>query len=170
MELWNSLSDPTATLSALEAASTSNPVVQSLAQAGHATSARQSSCPPDQAAFFANLSIYQDMARRLDTDPDFIMALSAHESGWLGSHAKEIHNLFGVTQGGGPNLRYESYQAAADYWVAHYAQYVQGARTMDEFVSGLRRLPYNTRDPDYDAKLRNAYSTLQRYRQACGIE
>ena len=29
----------------------------------------------------------------------------------------------------------------------------QGARTMGEFIAGLRRAQYNTRDPNYDAEL-----------------
>jgi flagellum-specific peptidoglycan hydrolase FlgJ len=39
------------------------------------------------------------MAQRLDTNADFIMALSAHESGWLGTHSQQLYNLFGVTHG-----------------------------------------------------------------------
>lgn len=51
-----------------------------------------------------------------------------------------------------------------------YGSYMQGTRTLDEFVSGLRRAHYNTADPIHDSKLRNTYSTLQGYRRACGIE
>jgi PPE-repeat protein len=54
--------------------------------------------------FFANLSIYQNMASTLETNADFLMALSSMESGWLDAHNQGLHNLFGVTHGGGNNL------------------------------------------------------------------
>lgn len=79
--------------------------------------------------------------------------------------------MFGVTHGGGRNLSYESYQAAADHWGAHFGEQVRGARTIDEFIARLRRAHYNTVDPNYDAKkLRDTYSALQRYRRACDNE
>jgi hypothetical protein len=49
--------------------------------------------------FFANLSIYQGMAKALNTNPDFLMALSSIENGWLDSHNQGLHNLFGVRHG-----------------------------------------------------------------------
>jgi hypothetical protein len=97
------------------------------------------------------------------------MALSAHESRWLDAHSRQLHNLFGVTLGGGPNLTWGSYQAAADYWIARFGQFVRGARTMEEFIAGLRSARYNTKDPNYDSELRRMLPTIQRLRSACGI-
>jgi len=72
---------------------------------------------PKMNPFFANLSIYQNMATTLETNADFLMALSSMESGWLDAHNQGVHNLFGVTHGGGNNLSFDTYQKAADYWV-----------------------------------------------------
>ncbi len=44
------------------------------------------------------------MAQTANTNVDFLMALSALESGWNGPHSQELHNLFGVTNAGGSNL------------------------------------------------------------------
>jgi hypothetical protein len=59
---------------------------------------------PKMNGFFANLAIYQSMATTLKTNPDFLMALSTMESGWLDPHNQGLRNLFGDTQGGGNNL------------------------------------------------------------------
>lgn len=67
--------------------------------------------------FVANLAVYQNMANTLNTNADFLMALSSMERGWLDPHNKGLHNLFGVTEAGGNNLSFPTYQAAAGYWV-----------------------------------------------------
>ena len=46
----------------------------------------------------------------------------------------------------------------------------QGARTLGEFIAGLRRAQYNTRDPNYDAELTRVLPSVQRFKRACGIE
>ena len=95
-------------------------------------------CLPKMPRFFENLSIYQDMAKNLDTDVDFLMALSSMESGWLDDHNQGLHNLFGVTKAGGNNLSFASYQKAAEYWIEHFGPHVKGTKTMDEFVEGIK--------------------------------
>ena len=57
MKAWNALSDPRATLAALDAASGANPVVRSLAEdRGNAAAQRteDATSPPDKATSFAN--------------------------------------------------------------------------------------------------------------------
>jgi hypothetical protein len=120
--------------------------------------------------FFANLAIYQDMAKRLDTNADFLMALSSIECGWLDDHNQGLHNLFGVTEAGGNNLSFASYQKAADYWIEHFGDYVQGTKTMDDFVAGIKKSGYNTVNPYYYTKLKAQLNTLLKYEKACGIQ
>jgi hypothetical protein len=103
------------------------------------------SCPADQQRFFTNISLYQWIADQARTDVNYIMALSAHESGWNGPHSQELHNLFGTTKAGGRNLSYPSYKAAANSWVNNYASWVRGASTINQFVDKLLNHvpPYN---------------------------
>jgi len=114
----------------------------------------------DKSRFFENIPIFEKMGQELNIDPDFLMALSSHESGWITDENAGLHNLFGLTRAGGMNLKFSSYQECADYWVAHYKSYVQGAATMNAFIKGLRKIPYNTEDPNYDHELELQYRTI----------
>ncbi|HQI21437.1 MAG TPA: hypothetical protein PLW55_18930, partial [Leptospiraceae bacterium] len=80
-------------------------------------------CMPKMEPFFENVEIYRSMAKQLQTDADFLMALSSMESGWLDPHNQKLCNLFGVTKAGGNNLAFESYQKAADFWCEHFGPY-----------------------------------------------
>jgi hypothetical protein len=93
------------------------------------------------------------MAKQLVIDAGFIMALSVHESEWNGSHAQELHNLFGLTNAGGNNLSFETYQESADYWIKHYRSAVQGAETIKEFTDALLKIGYNSVDDDWQTKI-----------------
>jgi hypothetical protein len=104
------------------------------------------------------------MAKRLEIDVNFLLALSSFESGWLEAHAQELHNLFGATHGGGPNFVYKICQEAADAWTARFGDGVKGVKTMDEFITALRKMGYNTKTRYYDDRLRNQYNSLLRRR------
>ena len=127
-------------------------------------------CMDKMRPFFENVEIYRSMAKQLQTDADFLMALSSMESGWLDPHNQKLHNLFGVTKAGGNNLAFETYQKAADFWVEHFGSYVKGARTMDEFAEGLKKAKYNRVNPDYYTHLKNQLKTITRYKDACGVK
>src|SRR5436853_4758109 len=86
--------------------------------------------------FFSNLDLYKDVANKLNTNPEFVMAHSSWESGWLGPHAKELHNIFGLTHGGKKNLRFDTYQEGADVYVKTVQGTVSGAATIDDFGTG----------------------------------
>jgi hypothetical protein len=120
--------------------------------------------------FFANLAIYQSMAQTLNTNADFLMALSSMESGWLDPHNQGLHNLFGVTHGGGKNLSFATYQQAADFWVKTFGPYVQGAATISDFIAGLTKAHYNTVNKNYYVELKKQLATVMKYKQACGIQ
>lgn len=127
-------------------------------------------CMPKMTPFFANTIIYVAMAKELQTDPDFIMALSSMESGWLDPHNQSLHNLFGVTNAGKNNLAFASYQKAADYWLEHFGPFVKGARTMDDFAAGLKKAKYNTANPDYYTHLKNQLKTVIKFKTVCGVK
>nr|WP_294551644.1 glucosaminidase domain-containing protein [uncultured Rhodopila sp.] len=124
---------------------------------------------PKMNPFFANLALYQDMAKTLETDADFLMSLSSMESGWLNAHNQGLHNLFGVTAAGGNNLSFTTYQKAADFWVEHFGDYVRGAKTMDAFADGLKKAKYNSVNPAYYDELKKQLATVVKYKNACGI-
>jgi hypothetical protein len=127
-------------------------------------------CLPKMNPFFANLAVYQNMAKTLNTNADFLMALSSMESGWLDPHNQGLHNLFGVTEAGGNNLSFPTYQAAADYWVKVFGKYVQNTTSMDSFVAGLRAAGYNSVNKNYDQELKRQLSAVMKYKTACGIK
>ena len=139
---------------------------------------RQAKCPPQKKAFFDALGgIFKAMGKAADTDPDFIAALSAYESGWLGQHAQGLHNPFGLTKAGGKNLSLRSYGAAASYWLYHagrdrkgYARVVSGAKTIEAFLAALRTGGYNAATKNWAAKIAELRRTsILPFKSACGF-
>ncbi len=119
-----------------------------------------------RAGFFSNLGIYQGMASSLNTNADYIMAVSSWESGWLGTHAQELHNLFGLTNAGGPNLSFQSYQASADYWSRLVVPFVSNANTMAKFITGLKNEGYNS-NPGYYPNIVNQLKWVRKWEAKC---
>jgi RHS repeat-associated protein len=148
---------------------------------GGASDESDTQCTPDAQRFLGNLSIYEGMAKTLNTDANFLMALSALESGWNGQHSQDLHNLFGITNAGGPDLSFNSYQDSANYWVAQFGDRVSGDKTIGEFLDDLQNIGanrYNDKDPDWQTKieggiLSNGKNTIGTYqsvlndRKAC---
>ncbi len=119
---------------------------------------------------FANLAKYQNMAKTLNTNADFPMALSSIESGWLDPHNQGLHNLFGVTEAGGNNLSFPTYPAAADYWVKVFGKDVHNTTSMDSFAAGLRAAGYNSVNKNYDHELKRQLAAVIKYKTACGMK
>jgi RHS repeat-associated protein len=128
----------------------------------------KSPCTKQFTDFFGNLSLYRDVASSLKTSAEFVMAHSSWESGWLGQHAKDLHNLFGLTKAGGRNLRFGSYREGADLYVKILQPHVSGAQTIDEFISGLQKAGYNANKAYYD-KIKNQLGDLRRHAADCGV-
>jgi hypothetical protein len=97
------------------------------------------------------------------------MAVSAYESGWLGQHAQDLHNLFGLTNAGGNNLSFSTYQASANYWTQHIGPSVQGTQTFDSFFGGLMGEGYNSKNPAYGDTLFNVLNTVVDNEIPCGV-
>jgi hypothetical protein len=100
----------------------------------------------------------QAMAKRLEIPVEWLLGLSAHESGWLDEHNWPLRNPFGLTDAGGPNLRFNSFRSVIDYWEKLFGPRVKGAKTVDEFLDALGKgkQKYNSADPDWRAKVKEA--------------
>ena len=89
------------------------------------------------------------MANRLNINEDWVLGLSAQESGWLGVHAVNLNNPYGLTNAGGKNLEFSSIQSATDYWESHFGNTVRNATSENDFINRLRNTPngaYNNSD------------------------
>jgi RHS repeat-associated protein len=135
---------------------------------------KKPNCPAWAARFFDNLSLYQGMATQVRVNVDYIMALSALESHWDDTHAQDLGNLFGLTNGGGPNIDFRNgetlsaqagYQASANYWVAHYGTLVTGATSISQFWQDLGN--YNTKNPNYASTITDVYNSVVQRRKDC---
>ncbi len=115
------------------------------------------------------LPLVRPMAKQLDFDENFLLALSIREHGWQDAHNDKLHNLFGTTHAGGNNLGYASDQEACTSWVQHYGGVTRGSRDMDDFLRRLRSIGYNTKSPTYDSDSKDVYDTVVRYKKACGV-
>jgi len=135
-------------------------------------------CPAQKQAFFNTLGpIFTDMAREANTDPNFIAALSAYESAWLGPHAQELNNPFGLTKAGGNDLSFKSYADAADYWMYSagrdangYASLVSGTTTINAFLSAAQNGGYNAATKSWASDIANVYRTsIVPFAGVCGF-
>ncbi len=127
-------------------------------------------CPATQATFFTRMvPLVRPVAKRLATDENYILTLSAHEHGWADEHNDKLHNLFGTTHAGGNNLSYSSDYESMQSWATHYGGGVTGSKTFSDFVSRLRAMGYNSKDPDYDHKLATTYAAVVKYKAGCGF-
>lgn len=121
-------------------------------------------CPKNKRFFFEFATdVINGLAKQLNTNPDFLLALSSFESGWLTQdnfHNYLLKNLFGVTEGGGNNLQYASFQEAADDWAEKFGDKVRGAQTFDDFLNGLKAAGYNVVNPQYYSKLNAQLRTI----------
>ena len=96
------------------------------------------------------------------------MAHSSWESGWLGQHAEDLHNIFGLTKAGGRNLRFDSYEQGAAVYVKAVGPSVTGAQTIDDFVAGLQKAGFNANKAYYE-KIRRQLDDLRRHEADCHI-
>jgi hypothetical protein len=97
-----------------------------------------SSTPEQRKRFYDSLyDRLQAMAKRLDINVEWLLGLAAWESGWLDEHNWPLRNPFGLTDAGGPNLRFNTFRSVVDKWETLYGSRVRGAKTVDEFLNAL---------------------------------
>jgi RHS repeat-associated protein len=135
-------------------------------------------CPTFKRTFFDTLgSLLKQMAAVTQTDPGFIAALASFESGWLSPHAQETHNPFGLTRGGGRNLTFPSYEAAANYWLYEggadhqgWSTILRGTSNIISFATTARDNGYNVANPNWVDDIARQYSTsILPYEAGCGF-
>jgi RHS repeat-associated protein len=128
---------------------------------------------PQQFQNFFNLMvpIANSLAATWNTNANFILALSAYESGWDpvysgASHNTPINNPFGLTNAGGPDLTFPTLQDAANFWSANDGKYIQGTQTIAAFATAIQP-HYNTKNPVWKTKLMQVYNSVLQRRKKC---
>lgn len=138
--------------------------------------AAKPSAPPNFKRFFD--TVYAPLSRaakQLGLPEDYLLGLSAHESGHLDDHNFEINNPLGLTHAGGRNASYPSIDRAVDYWMGEYGGQVRGATSPEDFASRMegmrdgRQVPgwkvYNSRDPYWKTKVVRNINSIGRHKQ-----
>jgi len=98
----------------------------------------------------------QAMAKRLNIPVEWLLGLAAHESGWLNEHNWPLRNPLGVTNAGGLNLCFNTFQGAIDYWERHIGPAVKGAKSVDDFLDRLHQFGYNSEDSGWRQLVKDA--------------
>jgi RHS repeat-associated protein len=134
-------------------------------------------CPGYISNFFQTLKpIFQDMSNETGVNPLYFAALSAYESGWLGSHAQSLHNPFGLTNAGGLDLSFSSYASAEDYWMYSagrtrdgYAGVVKGDDSISKFAQDLKNAGYNNVNGDWSKKVIDQLTSVKKWMKLCNV-
>lgn len=106
------------------------------------------------------------LADKWNSSTNDILALSAYESGWLGQHAQDLHNPFGLTKAGGNDLSFTSYQEATDFWSGNDGSYIKGIKDISAFANAIQP-HYNTVNPDWKSTLEDVYASVLKWRAIC---
>lgn len=89
-------------------------------------------CPAYIYNFLTTMIPYANqLASSWSTNANFILALSAYESGWLGAHSQALQNPYGLTNAGGNDLSFNSYQQATNYWSGNDDSYIQNTTSIN---------------------------------------
>lgn len=128
------------------------------------------SCPTNVQTFFdEQYARLAKLAKELNIDPDYLMALSSYESGWLNNHNRALNNLFGLTEAGGPNLQFKSLDSCIDFWKNNNGDGVKDSKNMSDFILNLRKMKYNTVNKDYDKNLIKQYNYILKMKNICTV-
>jgi hypothetical protein len=133
---------------------------------------RKQTNPDNVNRFFELLyDLISNAATELGVNEDFILALSSYESGWYNDHNLGLNNPFGLTKGGGRNLKFDSVDNAIDLFKRNYGSQIQGVSTIEEFTRAMLGGPlvYNSVNPKWAVKVQEQYRTIVR-RKAIWLE
>lgn len=125
-------------------------------------------CPDYMKNFFSNIGIFQAMAKQLNTNVDFLLALSARETGYLNGpqYNKNSNNLFGASSASEVPLTYDSLQDSANAWVQRWGSDVQGVTSATTFFQDLVKDNYNTH-PGYASNMAKQVQDTQKWKAIC---
>ncbi len=157
------------------------PVKIADAQTGDAPQEAQAKNPAHVDAFFEKFNKdVEEMAKRLNTKPEHILALYSLESEWFTKKGAEKNNPFGW-KANGEVLSFDSLQSALKRWEETTGQRIKDTQTMEDFIRKLQKngkYPYNSEDsednpnrtrkydangkeiPPYEELLRRQYRTI----------
>jgi hypothetical protein len=113
-----------------------------------------------------------DLSKQLNVPAPYIVGLASYESGWLDNHNYGLHDLWGLTNAGGNNLSFKSFQAGNAAFVNTVGPFIKGAQTIPKFFSGLKNEGYNSANPNYfsmdptKGMLLNRISNIGKWAQA----
>jgi hypothetical protein len=148
-----------------------------IASTGGAPEGAGTNCPKNISNFFQTLMpLFRDMADETGTDARYFAALSSYESGWLGQHAQDLHNPFGLTNAGGNDLNFSSYAQAEDYWTCSagrtgegYGDVVQGPGSISEFANALHDAGYNNKTGTWTRDVIGQLKWIDKWMGICGV-
>jgi hypothetical protein len=129
-------------------------------------------CDANRKDFFDSiLPLVRPLAIRLDTDENYLLALVAFEDSWgQDVHNKKLHNIFGITKAGGNNLAFTSYEACVAFWERNYGPKVKGVKTLEDFITAMKAIGYNSVNKRYYDIFRAVYQSVLKYKIICEIK
>ena len=129
-------------------------------------------CPPHVKRFFDVLNEpLNNLANRLNIDPESLKALSSYESGWYNAHNSALNNPFGLTHGGGKNQGFDSIDQGIKYFENTIGPKINSSENIDVFIKNLQALPkYNSVNPHYEENLNKQYKSIKKFEKWCGRE
>jgi RHS repeat-associated protein len=102
---------------------------------------QKGNCPTYIRNFFSDMiPLANQLGKAWDTDANFILGLSAMESGWLNDHNRGLFNPYGITKAdkNRNNRTFTSFQQATDFWSNNFGSFIKGAKTIADFVNSLQ--------------------------------
>jgi len=129
-------------------------------------------CHADKKDFFESIvPLVRPMAARLNVDEDLLLALVAFEDSWgQDEHNKALHNIFGITHAGGNNIAFPTYEACVEFWERNYGAKVRGIRTLEDFITAMKKIGYNSVNKSYYDTFRAVYQSVLKYKLACNAK
>jgi RHS repeat-associated protein len=124
-------------------------------------------CPPNISNFLSTMvPLANQLANRWQSSANDILALSAYESGWLGAHAQSLQNPYGLTQAGGNDLSFNSYQDATNFWSKNDGHYIKDITDISKFAAAIQP-HYNAINPAWASTLAKVYRSVLKWRSIC---
>jgi RHS repeat-associated protein len=135
-------------------------------------------CPSNLKNFFDTLgAIFKDMSNQTGVDARFFAALSSYESGWLGTHAQDLQNPFGLTNAGGNDLQFDSYTLAERYWLNKagrnkkgYAGVVANDKNIADFAKALHDAGYNNVTGTWTQDVIDQLKWVDKWMKICDVK
>ena len=99
-------------------------------------------------------------AKRLGIPVDWLLGLSAHESGYLDTENNCLNNPLGLTDGGGLNKKFNSVDDAIAYFENRFGPYIRGAKTINQFINGLKKAHFNDITDSWRTEVKNCIDSI----------